>query len=53
MAGRRECESTCVEVFAAVIIDLEGREYRERSSMKLPAARLDGVRGSSSVTLTS
>lgn len=53
MAGRRECESGSVTVFAPVRADVEGREKSVRSSMKLPAARLAGVRGSSSFTLTS
>ena len=36
-----------------VFADVEGCEKRARSSMKFPAARLEGVRGSSSSTFTS
>lgn len=60
IAGRREWEIAlsvavvaAVFVFVPVRVDVECREKRARSSMKFPAARLEGVRGSSSFTVTS
>jgi hypothetical protein len=53
IAGRRECTIRFEDVFWPVVADVEGREKRDRSSIKFPAARLEGVRGISSFTATS
>jgi hypothetical protein len=53
IAGRRDFAIALVAVLAPACAEAEGRGKRARSSMKFPAARLEGVRGSSSFTVTS
>ena len=51
--GRRECAMGRVGVLDPSVGIFRGCDKRVKSSMKLPVARFDGVRGNSSLTLTS
>ena len=52
--GRRECTMGCVDIFVLdAVVVFCGCERRVKSTMKFPVARLDGVRGNSSLTFTS